>query len=437
MISGYPGYYPKIQAPGVPPELLEEIRRTLAEQTERSGLFPSGGTALSLPAFNSSRFTVSEPDLPTYTPPVSGYQMNRGPVSGVPTPWGAPYGYSSDSAPLPGFDVGNFNPDAATSGRERLVTGTPGEANPMTGYERSIAELRAAEDAPVKGSRGMSALYGATEAMHGAKGTDSLGYMLGAGLGGGLSGLINSHLYGNAKKKADIEEAKGKFGLEAALEKDKRDREEQAVQNDLRRAQAEKARRPAQPKYQKDARGRLWLPDPDDPTRVTPVTDENGKVLDAKFERPFTIPYLMPDGVSYGTAQYDRETDSYKPIEVGGQPVVGKQAQPVIAEGENKGRTPQQVAQDTQKEEDRKARERIAKWNIDSRDTNARLNRKVQQDRIKLSETQFKARYPGAGRTLTKDYIIQKYKQLSAADPAITIDHVMSSAIRQGFQIED
>lgn len=410
--------YPAFNAPvraSVPPELLEEIRRRLAAQTGEQS--PSQPAAL--PAFTAPKYTYA-PDAPSNLPGFKayGYEMNRDAATGGPAPFDASYGYR--------MELPTFNMDAP-------VAESVAETKPLTPYEKAVEAYRAAQSEPVEGNRGMSALAGATGAFGDAARTGNVGYMLGAALGGGLSGLINKKFYGEAKKKQKVEQSKEALAVESALEKEQRAREEQEAQNELRRAQAEKARRPTAPKYQKDARGRLWLPDPDDPTKMRQVTDETGKVMDAKFERPYTIPYLLPDGVSYGTAKYNPQTDTYEPVDVNGQPAVSKQSQPIITEGENKGRTPQQVAQDREREADRDSRERIARWQITSRDTNARLARKIQQDRLKLGQTQFQAKYPGYGKPpLTKDYIIQKAKSLKMLP-----EDVAKQAIQQGYTIED
>jgi hypothetical protein len=117
----------------------------------------------------------------------------------------------------------------------------------------------------------------------------------------------------------------------------------------LRNAQRDKLLRPPvmKPQYVKDGRGRLFSVDPQDPTQVTAVTDENGKVLDPKFERPYTIPQVSPDGVSVGLLQYDATTDSYKPVVSGGQPVVTKRVEKVETEGPNAGEKVSTVANRT------------------------------------------------------------------------------------------
>lgn len=314
--------------------------------------------------------------------------------------------------------------------QETAPTNTSPTSDPYTDALTYYQQLLSSPLAHI--SRGRSALEMLRMPVHP---TDNLGNVAGQRLAQLLTGLISKKSGAQLIRNRELEQAGQQVSIEGARVKAQRDAEKGAADVEATKALAAQRRR-VKTDYRKDAQGRLVIPDPADPTKVRYVTDESGKVLDPKFERPFTIPYLMSDGVSYGTAQYDNVTDSYKPVAVGGAAVVGKQAQPVLTEGPNKGRTPEQVAQDTQKDLDRKSREKVAAEYAALQGQRNSLSAAEFNQRT----SQFKATHPGYGKPALKRSEIedeQKRENAEASRQGRQPRNLRKEAVEQGYEIDD
>lgn len=330
---------------------VEQLRRGLP------GYFPQGITP---------RYTVTPQAarLPTWNPPTGDERLT---------------GADSELAQRLPQVVPTVNADPVVP----IVTE---QANPVmeSPYESTLARLRAVRNAPVEDDLKRSALYGAGTAMSDTAQSGSLGRTVGAGLMGAVSGLVNKKLYGEAKKQAELSRIGGDVQVEAALDKQARDRIAQEADTKLKEAQRKNTE--SLPTYRTEEQRRK---------------EEDSQRRFEGLERRLDITDAYNRGrLGQGERKIDETIRSHK-------------------KGEE------------DRDADRASRERVAKWLTGSRESIAAANRTIQQDRLNLNRQEFGAKYPGAGKTLTKDAIIQKAKQMKMLP-----EDVVSDAVKQGYQIE-
>jgi hypothetical protein len=392
---------------------------------------------------DADRVADDQRRYPVYTPPAAQTASQQYPTYKAPP----------DSSVTAGPAGDDLYPRSKVTGPDGY-TGPKGPAMPQpSATEQDAARLRdlLANPPANANSRGAGALrLMAFDAVNQARETDSLGRTAGAALGGLFSGLINKRADEEViDRPAELARAQAQLGADAAADKEALARREAEARIDEQNALAEMHRRPPRPpkpQYVRDGRGRIFVVDSENPSQAQAVTDESGKILDPRFERPFNIPLVDSNGINVGLAQYDQATDSYKQVTVDGKPVVTKQVQPVITEGPNSGMTPAQARGDEERDADRASRERTASANRATRESVARLvtssreriasvNQEMQRDRQRLREAAFKIQYPGYGKTLTHDDIVKKYEEFKQTRPNLTLKETVQAVIDQGYTV--
>ncbi|MGI8656385.1 MAG: hypothetical protein ACR2LC_14355 [Pyrinomonadaceae bacterium] len=130
-----------------------------------------------------------------------------------------------------------INPAMLT--RQRMATGTPGEANPRPPLEQAQARLRGLLTDPVTDQNGRLASggLGALSAAGQAARSGSLAYTLGAALGGLAGGAIRPQGDEERKRREDIQKAATVYGMETQADKERRDSEKEASDAGYRKAQ--------------------------------------------------------------------------------------------------------------------------------------------------------------------------------------------------------
>jgi hypothetical protein len=359
---------------------------------------------------------------PTYTPPPPQIAMN------VP---------SAPPAAQPDYPTYTPPYNAETAERPRLATGTPGEANPMNPYERSQSDLQAAVSAPIEEhSRGANAAYGAVESARNAARSGSLGYTIGAALGGAASGALNKKMLGQAEHDQAVAqaEAAAKVANESA---------ENAAK--VRQINAQAANQEALPGYRTAEQQRK------DDTEKNRAEDQQRRVLASQFNKADEFDPDDPANADFVAeaqrlhmpvfAKKKGEKATYKQDAKNGRWYVfrGDQSADVKAPDSTAPlatTSPQQMTA-AQGELNRQNRLEVAKIMVNSREQIAAQQQAIEKDRVQMSKDQFALRYPGAGKVLKRDAIIDKYNKLKAADPMLTIDKVISDATKQGYTIQD
>lgn len=302
---------------------------------------------------------------------------------------------------------------------------------PSEGARAAAERLRAEMAAEVKGDRPGSAAYGASQALANARGSDSVGYLLGAAIGGGVSGLIDDKLSGRAKKAQKIEEAKNEAAVAATLEKAERDRREQeadiANKENLPVYRTEEQRRKDEAEKQKakvanqralaSVFNRLEEFDPENP--------ENAAIVE-QFEAA---------GVPVVKKERGKKTSIKQDAKTGALYVVrddGTSAAVTAPSGEGQlAITSPQAMTSERAAEALASRERVAQWRIAAQKEIAAQNQAIQRDRVKMSADQFSQRYPGAGKVLTAEDVAKKAAQLKMLPEDVARD-----AVKQGYVIQ-
>jgi hypothetical protein len=273
-----------------------------------------------------------------------------------------------------------------------VVTGgdaatTPPPPTRPTQYEQDAARYRQLLSQPleetgrVKGALEMAAMP--------VQPSNSLGYELGERLGHAASGLIDKHAVGRVKRQGELDQAQAQMQADAEAEK---------TQADINLKKATAAATAAKP-------------------------EEMRRRLDESEARE-------RDQAAYNRGRLDESRANRESKESEGDK--NRKSREDISDKTNE--TKEKIAADAnaQKEKDRASRERIAQWRISAQKEIAAAGRAMQADRLKLSQTNFNARYPGYGKTVTQDDIVNKAKKLKMLP-----EDVAKDAIRQGYTIQD
>jgi hypothetical protein len=172
----------------------------------------------------------------------------------------------------------------------------------------------------------------------------------------------------------------------------------------------------------------------DDGTNATPVMGANGEALLPDVQRPVFVDTLGEDGVTVTRNQYNPASQKYEPVFVDGQPAVVKRVEKVdTTTGVRAG---QQLSADEQ-EKNRQLKAQLAQMADATRKQIAAAQQAIARDRGKLDVKKFATQYPGAGRSVSRDYVLQKYKEFSDQDSQVKLKDVVDSLIKQGFTIQD
>lgn len=381
-------------------------------------------------AYSGPRYTVGREDAP-----LTVYPM--GPPTGDERLTGRDAELASRVAAAPEAIVYPNGPRAV----EPAVAAAATPARPPTRYEQAVERLRGLMGTPAADENGRlvsGAMMAGRGASEGAQ-SGSLGMTAGRALGGLLTGLFRPKSDEEIGRAGELQKAQQGVQLEGALGKEAREAELQGAQTDLAKANAEKARRPppVKPVYKKQG-GITYMVDGE---TATPIIGPNGEALAPDYQRPVYIDVLGDDGVTVERQQYNPQTQKYeKPALAGGAPAVVKRVERVntdtgMKESDEVAHEDREAGLKSREQiakENRESRERIAQFQTRSREQIAAASRAVQRDRLKMSGEQFSARYPGAGKSLSKDYIIKQ-----ARDLGMILEDAAREAIKQGYTIED
>jgi hypothetical protein len=276
--------------------------------------------------------------------------------------------------------------------------------------------------------RGMSALAMAGQPV---RPSDSLGNLIGQRLSNALMGLLNpaadeqiahnrdiARQAGISKMSQESEQNEAELELKRAQAANQRDMPtyrdtEQRRKEEADRARALDQRRRAVASVIND----LEEFDPDDPGNARTVADL----------RELGLPVIAKKKGEKATYKQDARTGAWYVLR-------GDQSAPVNAPGGNgqlTTTTPQAMNQETQAAA-RESRERIARWRIEAQKEIAAQSAAIQRDRVQMSRDQFSQRYPGAGKTISSDAVVQKAKALNMLP-----EDVAKEAVRQGYTIQD
>jgi hypothetical protein len=315
-------------------------------------------------------------------------------------------------------------------------------SDPRSGYRPPVDAEEASNMAydrlltdPVvdQNGRGKSALMGLGAPV---APSNSLGYVTGERLANGLNGLINPKLDEEAERQQKIQrqtvarkarqqdaEAQAKVGLTNAQAAN------QAAlpvwRDEKQRQDAEKANNTSLDQRRKVLASMLNKMDdfdPDDPANADFVEQA----------RELNMPVVAKKKGEKATYKQDAKTGSWYVFR-------GDQAANVKAPGSETPLATTSTAQMSaeQGDKNRQNRVEVAKIMVNSREQIAAQQQAIEKDRVQMSKDQFALRYPGAGKVLKRDAIIDKYNKLKAADPMLTIDKVISDATKQGYTIQD
>ena len=190
----------------------------------------------------------------------------------------------------------------------------------------------------------LGALKGAGEAATLAlqsKSDNPLAAMIGGAAGGAIGGGVNDKWDEQAERNQEIAQNQQRMGFILKRRKAQADITGQEAETDLKRAQAEAARRPKveKPTYRKH-NGVVY--------RITaqgaePLTDMAGNMLPPELGEPKVREFLDEDGVTKILMQWNPETRAWDTVAVNGQKARAGYVQPVSPET---GMTPAQEAAD-------------------------------------------------------------------------------------------
>lgn len=327
--------------------------------------------------------------------------------------------------PTNGYLVPEDNTDPPPFGYSENLAQRPRR----TPYGAAAQKYRDLSSSPVEDGNGRfkSGLHGAAKGLREGARSGDLGFTLGSGLGAFFGGLINKKHDEEGERERDLSQAQRNLQVEGGLEQQGRAREQAEADLEYKRAQTEKARRAPveKPVYRKQG-GLTYRVDGE---TATPIVGPNGEALLPDAQRQVFIDTLGDDGVSVTRNVYNPQTGKYEPVQINGAAATVKRVPRVSVET---GMTAAQEAADADRDAALVQRRQLEELKIKSRESIAAANRAIQRDRQRLSAQNFATKYPGYGKTLTKDAVLQKAKQLD-----IPAEDVMQSAVRQGYAIKD
>ena len=259
----------------------------------------------------------------------------------------------------------------------------------------------------------------------------SLGAVLGGAIGGLAGGVVNPAWDERQRRQRDI--TKNQFDISRLIQQRKAqaDLEGQQAQTELRKAQTESLLRPKQYKPHYFKQGGITYRSNEDGT-ASPFIDTNGNVLAPDHEKPYTLPQLSEDGVTVTQLQYDPQTRTYKPIQVGEKPVITKRVQRINPET---GMTEAQTAADADRDA---ARADIKEHRAATREQQ-KENEKGRNRRAGASNSiAFKRLQEDIRRTNLKDKVLRRDKMNAYAQQMeVTSEDAEVELLRAGVRIID
>lgn len=316
------------------------------------------------------------------------------------------------------------------SGEAVRPRGTPKSnseiSQPITPQER--VEMLLTEEVRDMNGRGSSALKMLQQPI---QPTDSLGNAAGQKVGQLLTGLFNPRADEEIEHNQTLQKAVGVAQTQGALDKMGRDAREQEAEITYKQSlpgyKTEQQRQAEQKlKQQEEDQRRRALAsvynkledfDPNDPANADFVNEA----------RALNLPVIAKKKGERAVYKQDMRTGSWYVFR-------GNESDEVKAPGSDQQlkTTTASAMSAEQQEKNRQSKERIAKWQISAANERAAQSRAIQQDRLKLSKTQFEARYPGYGFELTTEDIIRR-----ANERKMLPEDVAKEAVRQGYTIKD
>lgn len=340
-----------------------------------------------------------------------------------------------EARPVPGRPNTYSDEPELAAARPRLVTGTPSVANARTSMDR----LRELYETPIEDTngRGKSGLYGALRgAAQGAQSGD-LGYTLGAALGGLGVGLLRPRTDEEIARKQDIQRQQKLVKLEGEQAKE-------AAQLGLIKAQtantealpvyrSEEQRRKEEAERSKGLSGRqrvltsifnkadeFDVNDPANADMVEQMRAANLPVYSKKRDQEVKI-------------ITDPRTGEYRVVAV--NKITGEGSASDVTNTET-GKPLVTSTKDQMGAENQAARiassEKIASILMGNRKEIATMQADIARARINMDASQFAARYPGAGKFITKEGIVNAAKEMKMLPK-----DALSEMLKQGYTIKD
>jgi hypothetical protein len=304
-------------------------------------------------------------------------------------------------------------------------------------YEQAQIRLRQEMNAPLTDDRRGSMLYGAVDAAsREARSSNSLGRAFGAALAGLAGGAIDKKLRGRALKEAAVAKAKEMVGVEGALKKEERESENDALDRDLKKSQAEYNRaRPGieagkansvEMRSRRTAAAQMF----NDLDKFDPEDPKNSAIVEQM--RELGLPIMKKDGGQQVKLVQDMKTGTwYSVVTDKGTGASSASTVAAPAGGGQLATTTSAAITSEDKQKDRELREQLNSKDRELRKYIADQQAGISREKTKLSADQFSKRYPGAGQYVTKDFIIKQARELKMLP-----EDVAKDAIRQGFQIQ-
>jgi hypothetical protein len=356
-------------------------------------------------------------EMPVYRPPI---------LTASPEAFAAP---PPPTREMPVYRPGVVDPttvDPALATRERIVTGVRGEDNPMSGLERAQNRLRAVYNTPIEDENGRLR-SGGNVALNAAgnqaqrtlaSGRDDLAPTIGAALGGFLGGIFKPKTDEGLRRQAELAAARQGYGIESAMD-------EQATNKKLKEAQAKNTG--LMPEYRSEEQRRKQLGE-DNKALATQqrvlasifnkadefdVTDPaNADTVEAM--RAAKLPVYSKRRDQKVELVLDPRNGEYNVVAINQKTGAATSSAPLGADGKPlKTSTKEQMSAE-EKERDRKARKEVANILVGSRERIAATSNQIQRDRISMDKEQFSIKYPGAGKFVTNEDVVQKAKSLNA-----------------------